>query len=183
MKQSRIELRRGLDRRPQLRRTPRGQPRFTLAKQDIFFAELAATCNVAAACRKARIGTKCVYEHRRKSAAFRARWAEAVREAYARLELMMVERSLNGTVRTRTRADGSVETMHEYPDHIAMHLLRMHRDTAAEAEEVHDSDRIEEVRERLVGRLARLRRQIEAERERGEGGKTFVPPAGGGLPM
>lgn len=181
MKESRIELRRGPDRRPQLRKAPGGGRSFTLARQDIFFAELAATCNVLAACRKARISPDCVYRHRRKCAAFRARWAEAVREAYARLELMMIERAMNGTVRTRTRADGSVETMHEYPNHIAMQLLRMHRDTAVEAEEVHDSDLIEEVRERLVNRLGRLRRQIERE-QAVEGGRVFLAPPGGGLP-
>jgi hypothetical protein len=104
-----------------------------------------------------------------------------VRDAYARLELMMLDRALNGVVKTKTRADGSIETMHEYPNHVAMQLLRMHRETAAEAEEVHDADRIEEVRERLVNRLGRLRRQIEAE-QAGGGGKVFVPPPGGGLP-
>jgi hypothetical protein len=176
----RIELRRGKGGTPQLRRAPRGRARFTLAKQKIFFAELAATCNVSAACRKAKIGTHCVYQHRRKSAEFRARWAEAVREAYARLELMMLDRAMNGTVRTRTRADGSVETMHEYPNHIALQLLRLHRDTAAEAEEVHDADKIAEVRERILNRLGRLRRQIE--KEQAEGGKAFVRPEGGGLP-
>jgi hypothetical protein len=182
MKENKTVLQRGLSRRPQLRQAPRGRPRFTLAKQEIFFAELAATCNVSAAYRKAGVSHYCVYDHRRKSAAFRARWAEAVREAYARLELMMLDRAMNGTVKTRTRADGSVEKIHEYPNHIAMQLLRLHRATAAEAEEVHDSELIEEARDRLANRLERLRRRIEGETA-DAGGKVFVRPEGGGLPM
>src|SRR5687768_7423847 len=70
---------------PRLRKPLRKQ--FGKAKQERFLAALAATCNVAAACRAARVSDTCVYKHRRNNAAFRAGWAEAVREAYGRLEL------------------------------------------------------------------------------------------------
>ncbi|HWT12837.1 MAG TPA: hypothetical protein VN231_08805 [Allosphingosinicella sp.] len=157
--------------RPQLRKPRRGA--FTKAKQERFFAELAATCNVTLSARKARIHRTTVYEHRLKSAEFRARWAAAVREAYAALELMMLERGMNGTVKTITRADGAVQRIHEYPNAMALQLLRMHRQTAAEAEEIHDPEDIEEVRARIAKKLERLRKRIA----KGEGGGSDAAAA------
>lgn len=150
---------------PRLRKP--GRKAFTKAKQDKFLAALAATCNVRAACRRARVSDTCVYEHRRKNAGFRAGFVEAVREAYGRLELMTLERMTNGTITTRTRADGSVETIHEYPNALALQLLRLHRATAAEAEQVHNPEDIEEVRERLAQRIERLRIRMQKEAGRG----------------
>lgn len=146
-----------------LRMRKPGGPRFTAAKQDKFFAVLLATCNVEAARRAAKVSSSTVYRHRRGNAAFRARWAEVVREAYAQLELMMLERMMNGTVKTVTRADGSTERIHEYPNAIALTLLRLHRDTAVEAATEHEPEDIDEVRRRLADKLARLRRRMEAE--------------------
>jgi hypothetical protein len=47
--------------------------------------------------------------------------------------------------------------MREYPNQIAMHLLKMHRDSAMEAIEEPAEAEIEEVRERLFQKLQRLR--------------------------
>lgn len=160
MENDKVELRRGVGRRPQLRKTRRV---FTQARQERFFAELAATCNVTRAYRAAGVSKYCVYDHRRKSAAFRTRWTEAVRDSYARLELMMLERSMNGTVKTITRADGSVEKIHDYPNAIALQLLRLHRQTAAEAETEYEPEDVEEVRERIADKLERLRAQLDKE--------------------
>lgn len=152
---------------PRLRKPDRR--RFTAAKQDKFFATLASSCNVLAACRAARVCANTVYKHRNKDARFRARWAEALREAYARLELMMLERMMNGTVTTRTKADGAVETTHQYPNAIALQLLRMHRAAASEAEVEHDEQDVEEVRERLVRRIERLKKRMRDESGDGAG--------------
>jgi hypothetical protein len=160
MTKPKLELRGG--RRPQ-----RAKPRrtsFTARKQAIFFAELAATCNVSAAARKARISDSTVYEHRLRYAAFRARWLEAVRESYARLELAVLDRSLNGTVKTVTRADGSVDRIHEYPNAMALQLLRQHRETAAAAQIEPDPTAVEEARRRIARKLERLAAQREAGR-------------------
>ena len=148
-------------RRPKLKKPSRRG--LTAAKKEIFFETLATTCNVAAAVRAARIGTTTVYRERQKSAEFRTRWASAVRESYAHLELMLLERAMNGTVRTVTRADGSVERIHEYPNSVALTLLRSHRDTA-EAEAVrHEPEDVEEIRDRLARRIEKLRARIERE--------------------
>jgi hypothetical protein len=146
---------------PRLRKPQRKS--FGKARQERFLAALAATCNVRAACRTARVSNTCVYAHRRKNAAFRAGWAEAVREAYGRLELATLERMMNGTVTTRTRADGSVDRTHEYPNAIALQLLRLHRQSAAEAQAEHDSVDMDEVRERIALRIERLRKRMERD--------------------
>ena len=138
---------------------------FTKAKQERFLAALAATCNVAAACRAARVSDTCVYQRRKKDAAFRAGWAEAVRDAYGRLELAMLQRMMDGTVTTRTRADGMVDKTHEYPNAIALQLLRLHRQSAVEAQAEHDPVDIDEVRERIALRIERLRQRMERERD------------------
>jgi hypothetical protein len=130
---------------------------FVKARQERFLAALASTCNVAAACRSARVSRTTVDRHKKTNAAFRAGWAEAVREAYGRLELMTLERMMNGMVTTRTRADGSVDKTHEYPNAVALQLLRLHQAGAAEAAAEHDPVDMEEVRERLVRRIERLR--------------------------
>lgn len=150
-------------RRPQMRSKVRG---FTVAKQEIFFAELAATCNVSMAARRAGVCKATVYVHRRTSAAFRARWAVTVREAYARLELAMLERALNGNVKTVTRADGSVDRIHEFPNAVALTLLRRHQELAAEAGQEHDPANVEDLRERLATKIERLRKRLDKDRAR-----------------
>ena len=151
---------------PKLRR--RGRGLFDEARQDRFFAALAETCNVREACRRAPVNPTTVYYHHKRDAAFRARWAEAVRDAYGRLELMLLERMMNGTVRTRTRADGLVERTHEYPNAIALQLLRLHRAHAPEAQAVQETADIEEVRERIARRIERLRKRMQRAAEQGE---------------
>jgi hypothetical protein len=53
--------------------------------------------------------------------------------------------------------------MREYPNQIALHLLKMHRDSAAEAIEEPGEVDIEELRERLFDKLQRLRKRIASD--------------------
>ena len=142
---------------PRLRRARKSA--FDAAKQAAFLRELAATCNVTLAAERAGAAIGTVYDHKAKDAAFRAAWAEALAEAYRNLELMMLERAMNGTVKTVTRADGSVDRTHEYPHAIALTLLRLHRDSAAAAEEEAEASEadVEELRARILRRIQRLR--------------------------
>jgi hypothetical protein len=55
--------------------------------------------------------------------------------------------------------------MRDYPNQIALHLLKMHRDGAMEAiEEPAEAD-IKEVRQRLFEKLQRLRKRQDAEKQ------------------
>jgi hypothetical protein len=107
----------------------------------------------------------------------------AVREAVARLEVMLLERAMNGSVKTVTKAGGATETVHEYPNTLALQLLRMHRETAAEAETPDEGgeEEIEAVRRRVLAKLAAVRRRLglpDDEEEGAEGDGTGEAGAG-----
>ena len=85
--------------------------------------------------------------------------------AYQKLELVLLERALNGTEKVVIKTDGREERMRKYPNAIALTLLRMHRDTAAEAQTEVPEEDAEEIRERLLEKLQRLRNREEAKIE------------------
>lgn len=147
--------------KPQLRRVRKRE--WTAAKRRAFIDELAATCNIQAALRVVGMSDSGLYKLRKRDARFRAEWAEALREGYAKLEMMALERAMNGTVKTVTRANGSVDKTHEYPNGLALALLKMHRQNAAAANAEYDEEDIEEVRRRIARKLAALRKRMEAE--------------------
>ncbi len=99
-------------------------------------------------------------------AAFRASWLEAIAIAYQRLELVLLERAFNGAEKLMKRQDGSEERMREYSNQLGFALLKMHRDTAQSrpTPSCSPSD-IEEIRERLIQKLRRLKERRDAERE------------------
>ena len=149
--------------KPKVRRPRRNE--WTRAKERTFFTALAETCNVKLAAETAGMSVAGASWRRKRDAAFRAGWAEAIGAAYQRLELVMLDRALNGTEKIVVRKDGSEERMREYPNQIAMHLLKMHRDSAMQAIEEPDEADVADVRARLVEKLERLRRRFEAEDE------------------
>lgn len=149
--------------RPRMRKARAND--WTKAKEQSFLTTLSETCNVTAAAEAAGVSVSAAYARRRKVAAFRAGWAEAIGAAYQRLELVMLDRALNGTEKIVVRKDGSEERMREYPNQIALHLLKMHRDSAVEAIEEPSERDTAEVRQRLVEKLERLRKRFEAEEQ------------------
>lgn len=146
--------------RPQARKQRKFE--WTKAKETIFLTTLAETCNVTAAAQAAGMSASGAYLRRKRVAAFRASWVEAIATAYRDLELVLLERALNGTERIVTKPNGSVERMREYPNQIALALLRMHRDTVVEAEQEPSQGEVAELRQRLFDKLERLRRREEA---------------------
>lgn len=95
---------------------PKSQPRW----HKPFLKELAATSNVAASARKARIGLTCVYATRRTNPDFARAWQEALCEGYDLLEMGLLER-----MRAGEAADKSLR--HE--NATALRLLAHHRDS------------------------------------------------------
>lgn len=136
---------------------------WTKAQERDFLTVLSETCNVTRAAAEAGVCLSYAYRRRRANAAFRAGWAEAISTAYQRLELMLLDRSLNGTEKVVRRKDGSEERMMEYSNQTALALLKMHRDTAAEADVEMSAERVEEIRERLIQKLQRLKKRHEEE--------------------
>ena len=121
-----------------------------------FCETLADTCNVtlAAASIERSIGN--VYKWRSKDATFRAAWDQALAIGYSRLELMLLERALHGVEKVVVARDGTSSVMREYPDRVALTLLRMHRESAALVVEGVDGREHDEACERIIARLARL---------------------------
>ena len=140
--------------RPQLRKC--GNKSWTKAKEQRFLSALAATCNVSRACDEAGVGMTSVYRRKKQNAAFRSAWLSAMAIAYQQLELVLLERAFNGTEKLVNVRAGAPTTMREYSNQLGVQLLKMHRDSAAEAEFEPEKQEIEEVRERLVRKLQRL---------------------------
>lgn len=152
---------------PQLRKKAKRD--WSNAKAAAFLGVLAETCNVSEACRRSRVPMTVAYRRRKMDAGFRAGWVEAIGIAYHRLEMALLDRAFNGTEKVIRRRDGSEERTIEYPNHLGLALLRMHRETAIEAEQETAPEDVDEIRERLVNKLQRMkRRDEEQEAERAE---------------
>ena len=133
------------------------------AKVAEFLSVLAETCNVTRAAAEAGVSVSAAYRRRKADAGFRNAWLEAIGAAYQRLELVLLERAFVGTEKIVRRKDGSEERMVEYPNQLALTLLKMHRDTAVEANTEFAPSDVEEIRERLIQKLQRLRKRDAAE--------------------
>ena len=134
-------------------------------RQALFLETLGETCNVTAACRAAGISSAAVYRRRSIDAGFRSAWRDALTTAYRRLELVLLERAFDGTERTVFKKDGSEERIREYPNSIALQLLKMHKEAAAEGEQEHSPEAVEELRDKLRRKLKRLRARLIEEGE------------------
>ena len=149
--------------KPQMRKP---QPRaWTREKEAQFLTVLGETCNVTRAAQEAGVSTSSAYRRKKEHAAFRAGWLEAVSIAYQRLELVLLDRAFNGTEKVVKRRDGSDERMVEYSNQLGLSLLKMHRDTAIEAAPENEPQDAEEMRERIIAKLKRLKQRFDAETE------------------
>ncbi len=64
--------------------------------REVFLKTLAATCNVSAACRQAKLGRSAAYAWKREDDAFSAEWEDAVAVAIDELEGAAYERAISG---------------------------------------------------------------------------------------
>jgi hypothetical protein len=142
---------------PKAKRRKANQRDWNKAKEQQFLTVLAETCNVTQACLETGVSTGSAYKRRQKVAAFRAAWAAAIAVAYQRLEMELLQRAFNGTEKVTTRRDGSEERVREVSSTLGMQLLRMHRETAEEADREFSSEEADEIRERLIAKLKRLK--------------------------
>ena len=148
-------------RKAQMRKASRRN--WSKAKELEFLSALAETCNVTRAAEMAGVSTTCAYRRRKSDAGFRGAWMQAIGAAYHRLEMVLLERAFVGAEKIVRRKDGSEERLVEYPNQLALSLLKMHRDTAVEADRDFEPSDVEEIRERLIQKLQRLRKRDGAE--------------------
>ena len=148
----------------------RASPQTILPEQiELFFATLADTCNVVRSAKAAGFAANWAYRKRKADAAFRNGWAAAVREGYAKLELVLLERAMKGTPKLVRTARGSDRIMREYSTALAVALLRRHAETADCASYEHDEDELQEVRDRILEKLQRVKEREDAEAAAGDG--------------
>ena len=143
---------------------------WTQAMADRFVEVLADSCNVSLAARAIGRSVSNVYKQRSRDAAFRHAWDQALAIGYSKLEMMLLERALHGVEKVVTKRDGSTTVMRQYNDRTALALLRMHRENAAIANETVDDGEWQEARDRIVGRLARIRERDEGLETRSAAG-------------
>ncbi len=137
---------------------------------EMFFITLAETCNVVRSARAGGFSANWAYRKRRRDAAFRNGWAKAVREGYAKLELVLLERAMKGTAKPIIRRDGSERIIREYSTALAVALLRRHAETADEAGHEHNAADMRETRDRILDKLDRIRAREAAKR----GGRAAI---------
>jgi len=137
---------------------------WTKAKTALFLATLGETCNVVRAAKAAGVSANYAYRRRKMDAAFRAGWGVAIAEGYAKLELVLLDRALNGKIKIVRGKDGGKDArIREYSDTLALALLKRHQETAAEADYVPDADEVAEARERIIAKLGRLKERVPFE--------------------
>ena len=152
--------------KPQLRKA--STKSWNEAKERLFLEVLAETCNVTRACEAAGVGVTSMYRRKKENAAFRAAWLAAISIAYQQLELMLLERAFNGTEKVVSLRGGESKVMREYSNQLGLALLKMHRDTAADAEFELPPEEIEEVRERLIRKLQRMKQRDAGNRDQAQ---------------
>ncbi|RED16053.1 hypothetical protein [Parasphingopyxis lamellibrachiae] len=128
---------------------------WTEERREIFLETLAETCNVTAAFTAAGMTSSSAWALRKRDAGFAQAWDEAIAIAYEQLELVMLERAINGTEKPIVRGGKEVATMKQYSDGVGIRLLQAHRETAMRVREREGGrfdpiEAFEEVKRRLA---------------------------------
>lgn len=104
------------------------RPRAPRGWQKVFLAQLAASSNVAASARAAKVSTTTAYDARRADPAFYRAWQEALCEGYDHLEMHLLQRLREGEMKPPTGAKRGTRT---FDNATALRLLVAHRESAA----------------------------------------------------
>ena len=137
-----------------------------------FFAALADSCNIKAACRAVGMSVSGAYMLRERDADFRLGWRRGIAQGYAKLELQMLERALIGEKRLRAVLDKiddderALEIVSRYSPRVAETLYRAHRADAIEHDLAEDDPDGEEARAVIEARVEKLRIALAAKLER-----------------
>jgi hypothetical protein len=142
-----------------------GHDRWSERREELFFAELAATANVKRAAKAAGVSPNAVYQRRMRDAHFKAKWAAVLETGRASIEMHLVEaanRSFepeeldSGDVQPKVsvaeairivQAHGSKKEQEELPDPFAEQAASM------------STDQVDEIRESIIRKLRRYRQR------------------------
>lgn len=133
---------------------------FGPAAQKAFLAQLAQTANVSASAKAAGVTTSPVYDLRKRSAEFCAKWLAALGEGYARLEANLLAEALS---QPASNLKDSTFKQKQMKTRIGMSLLAAHRATvkgSAPPTAPSRSRDPKEVQARLGARFASIRARM-----------------------
>jgi hypothetical protein len=164
-----------------------GHDRWGPRKEKAFFDELAATANVKRAAKAAGVSPNAVYQRRMRDAHFKAKWAAVLETGRASIEMHLVE-AANRSFEPEELDTGDVPPKVSVAE--AIRIVQVHGSkaqrgelpsTLAERAASMTSDEVEELRERIMRKLERLKeRDRSAQRAEGwsydEAHDQMVPP-------
>jgi hypothetical protein len=128
-----------------------------------FLAALADTSNILHAAKKAGLkSTAIVYETRRKSRDFAAKWQAALCEGYDNLEMDLLRRLREGEIKRAPSAKTGTRT---FDNATAFRLLVVHRETVAKEKARKANVSAAEVRASIERKVAALKQRVIARRE------------------
>jgi hypothetical protein len=130
-------------------------------REAIFLETLGQTCSVTNAVKASGLSSAAIYRRRNASDTFRAAWAQALREAYTRLETELLGRALNGVRKPVWHGGRRVGSVVEYSDRLALAMLARYRETcrgSAQAPTIEGEARVV-----LIEALARMNRGMGGE--------------------
>jgi hypothetical protein len=132
---------------------------FGAAAQKTFLARLAQTSNVSASAKAAGVATKPVYDLKNKSAAFRAKWIDALIEGYSRLEANLLAEALSPPA---SNLKDSTLKQKQMKTRIGMGLLAAHKATVRGVLKPAPSRSRDpkDVQQRLAARFATMRKRL-----------------------
>jgi hypothetical protein len=132
---------------------------FGPAAQKIFLAHLAQTSNVSASAKRVGLTTFPVYDLKTKSAAFRAKWHDALAEGYSRLEANLLAEALSPPA---SNLKDSTLKQKQMKTRIGMGLLAAHKATVRGVAKPMPSRSRDpkDVQQRLAARFATMRKRL-----------------------
>lgn len=101
--------------------------RWTAANRARFLAKLAETLNVTAACRAVGLCDRGAYKLRQRDPGFAAAWETTIADAYARVEMLLLERALGGAPEGTAAATGDTRHLETLSERALLTLLNQHR--------------------------------------------------------
>lgn len=132
-----------------------------------FLRELAATSNISAAARKARVPTATVYATRRTNPEFNRKWQQALCEGYELLEMDLLLRMRAGEVKP---APGARRGTRTFDNAIALRLLGAHKESVSRQRATRDYEDSEAI-------LLSINAKLESTRQRAIAAGEITPSA------
>ena len=131
-----------------------------------FLDELAATSNVSASARKAKVSASWAYVERRTNPEFNRKWQRALCDGYDHLEMELLRRLRDGEIKPVT---GSKRAVRSFDNANALRLLNAHRESAAKERAIRDDDDAEVILASINTKLDRMRERMLNAAAAGDG--------------